>query len=137
MVNYFEKEQGHFGGLEMARIDCGCNHCRPLIIEYNKQKRKETQKLREERFKFVKEIVKNNIVIDDNTPQNTSFYWHKFQPNAEDWILNSNVVELPPLLKRMNRLIPFNLNRMKPETQATARRIFAEVFKDCEWLNTK
>ena len=107
-------------------IGCDCAYCYPLLREYYKERRQKDAPHRAARFKFVREIIKRDIIVDDNVMDRSLItLWGQIIDDSAS--LTENIIKLPLLLKRLGRYVEFDHERLKPETIQHVRDIWNKL----------
>lgn len=112
-------------------VGCDCEYCYPLLRKWYKERRDVNAPFRKKRFDFVREIIKKNIIVDDNTAfseddRSMNTLWKNMYGEENSLMSHQgdNIIALPKLLTRLNRYVPFDAKRLKPETIQRVRDIW-------------
>lgn len=90
-------------------------------MNYFKEKRKLEAASRKLRFQFVREIIKRNIMVDENTDASMMQLWGKIIGDMDSLMTTNNVIRVPALLTRLNRFVEFDYKLLRPEVQQAVR----------------
>jgi hypothetical protein len=93
-----------------------------LMRQYFKERRIEETEERKARFKYVRWVVQNNIVVDNNDiGKDLTSTWYA---SGNDDFLTENIQAAPALLKRLKRYVAWDARNISEETKQRARDIW-------------